>query len=210
MCFSANASIVTFLIGILGSLLLIYYANPKFKLENKIFGITFIFISLIQLMDFIFWIDLQNKIGINKVATIVGPILNTGQPLIIWFIKLFYLKPNIFSVNNIGITVINIVYLVKLIHNYMRFLQNDKLVTGTFEGHLKWPWIKYSDHWFYAILLGINIFYLTDFNYSFILFCIIYFFLIVSKVYFEYNFGELWCFFGAFIPFLMTVFTFYI
>ena len=210
MCFSANASILTFLIGIVGSLLLIYYANTKFKIENRIFGTFLIFISFIQLMDFVFWIDLQNKLGLNKVATIIGPILNTGQPIILWFIKLFYFKQNIFSLENIWITAINIAYLAKVIYNYTRFLQLDKLITGTCNGHLNWPWIKYSDHWFYTILMAINIFYLTNFNYSFIVFCITYFFLIVSKIYFKYNVGELWCFFGAFIPFLITIVSFYI
>jgi hypothetical protein len=48
---------------------------------------------------------------------------------------------------------------------------------------------------------------LTNFNFSLLLFSVTYFFLILSKVYFQYNTGELWCFFGAFIPFIMFFLT---
>lgn len=209
MCFSAKASLITFLIGIIGSLFLIYFGNSKFKKENITFGIFLIFISAIQLMDFIFWIDLKNKIGINKIATIIGPLLNIGQPIILWLIKLFYFSPNIFDETNLPITLINIAYILFLLYNYIEFLKEkpNGLVTETDHGHLAWPWIKYSNPLFYLILLAINIFYLTNFKYSLTLFTITYFFLLVSTLFFKYNIGELWCFFGAFIPFIMFFLT---
>jgi hypothetical protein len=64
------------------------YGNIKYKKDNFGFGIFFIFISLIQFMDFLFWIDLQNKLGINYIVTLLGPLLNVGQPLILYVIKL--------------------------------------------------------------------------------------------------------------------------
>ena len=45
------------------------------------------FVSGIQFMEFLFWIDLHNKIGINKVVTIIGSLFNIGQPLSIYIIK---------------------------------------------------------------------------------------------------------------------------
>jgi hypothetical protein len=207
MCFSAKASLITFLIGTIGSLFLIYFGNPKVRNENITFGIFLIFISAIQLMDFFFWIDLKNKIGINKVATIIGPLLNVGQPIILWTIKLLYFSPDIWSASNLPVTTINIVYLLVLLYNYTRFISNSNLVTTTNHGHLEWPWIKYSSPVFYLILFAINIFYLTNFNCSLLLFSVTYFFLILSSVFFKYNIGELWCFFGAFIPFIMYLLT---
>jgi len=207
MCFSAKASLITFLIGTIGSLFLIYFGNPKFINENITFGIFLIFISAIQLMDFFFWIDLKNKIGLNKIITIIGPLLNVGQPIILWLIKLLYFSPNIFDKENLPFTSINILYLVILLYNYVKFLGRSTLVTGTNHGHLEWPWIKYSNPIFYLILFAINIFYLTNLNYSLLLFSITYFFLILSSVFFKYNIGELWCFFGAFIPFIMFFLT---
>ena len=66
MCFNYKVSLFTFAIGTIFSILLIKYGNKKYMLENKITGIFLIFISLIQFMDFLFWIDLKNTIGINK------------------------------------------------------------------------------------------------------------------------------------------------
>jgi hypothetical protein len=88
MCFNDKTSIVTFLIGTGFSIILMNYGNIKYKKDNIVFGIFFIFISLIQFMDFLFWIDLQNKLGINYIVTLLGPLLNVGQPLILYVIKL--------------------------------------------------------------------------------------------------------------------------
>jgi hypothetical protein len=78
MCFNYKVSLFTFSLGIVFSLLLIHYGNKKYILENTVSGTFLIFISFIQLMDFLFWIDLKNHLGINKITTILGPILNVG------------------------------------------------------------------------------------------------------------------------------------
>jgi hypothetical protein len=212
MCFNYKVSLFTFTIGTIFSILLINYGNKKYALENKVAGIFFIFISAIQFMDFLFWIDLKNKMGINKITTILGPILNVCQPTILYLIKYFYYKPDVLSMNyfNLPIAVLNLLYFIYFINNYTKFLTNDKLVTGTENGHLKWPWIKYSSPRFYLILFAINMFYLFHFKYAFVFFAITYFFLFISARYFYYNMGELWCFFGSFIPLIMFFASFYI
>ena len=206
MCFNAPVSFLTFALGTVFSTLLINNKSKTFNLENKATGIFFIFISLIQLMDFIFWIDLKNNFGLNKLTTIIGPLLNIGQPVILYLIKYFIYKPNIFSMKDFNLPVagLNMLYGGNLIYNYVKFLRNDKLVTGVEHGHLKWPWIKYSSAYFYLILLAINIFYLFNFKYASFLFTITYFFFFLSRKYFNYNTAELWCFFGAFIPLIMV------
>jgi len=205
MCFNYKVSIITFFIGIIFSLILIQYGNKKYILENKITGIFFIFISFIQFMDFLFWIDIKNKYGINKIVTIFGPILNICQPLILYLIKYYYYKPNItiFENNNLPIALLNVMYFIYFIINYIIFLYNEKTITSTKNNHLNWPWINYFNPYFYLILTAINIFYLFDLYYAFILFIITYFFLYISATFFYNNIGELWCFFGAFIPFII-------
>lgn len=213
MCFNDKASLLTFVIGVIGSICLMKYGNPKFKKDNIVSGIFLLFIAGIQLMDFFFWIDLKNKLGINKITTIIGPLLNVGQPIILYIIKLLYFKPkNILSMNNynLPIFILNLLYFINLMIIYISFITTSTLITGTSNGHLKWPWIKYSTPWAYLILLAINIFYLMDFNYSLMLFLIIYSFLILSVVYFSYNAGELWCFFGSFIPLIMLIVSYFI
>jgi hypothetical protein len=204
MCFNYKVSLLTFTLGVIFSILLITSsnANATMKKQNIIVGIFFIFIALIQLMDFLFWIDLKNKLGINKITTILGPILNVCQPVILYIIKLIYYKPNILTLQNYNLPValLNLLYVGYFISIYVKFLKEDSLITSAKNGHLNWGWISYSNPVFYLILLTINIFYLFSFKYALILFGIIYFFMIISYKYFNYNVGELWCFFGAFMP----------
>ena len=111
---------------------------------------------------------------------------------------------------NFPVAIINLLYLIFFINGYATFLTNNKLVTGTENNHLKWPWVKYFNSQFYLILFAINIFYLFNFKYALALFSITYFFLYLSVKYFYYNSGEIWCFFGSFIPLIMFVLSFYI
>ena len=212
MCFNYKVSLFTFIIGTLFSVLLINYGNAKYKMENKISGIFLIFISLIQLMDFLFWIDIKNTLGINNITTIIGPILNICQPTILYLIKYYYYKPNLLTFDNFNlpIALINLIYFLFFITVYKKFLLNDKLVTGVKNGHLNWPWIKYASPYFYLILFAINMFYLFNFKYALTLFIITYLFLLISATFFSYNVGELWCFFGSFIPLIMLCLSFYI
>jgi hypothetical protein len=212
MCFNYKVSLFTFLLGTLFSFLLIKYGNKKYTSENTVTGIFLCFISLIQFMDFLFWIDLKNKLGINKITTIVGPILNVGQPIILYLIKYFYYKPNIFVLTNFNLPValINLLYFIYLIIFYYNFISSTKLITTVEDGHLKWPWLKHANSTFYLILFAINIFYLVDFKYSSLLFLITYLFFFLSVKYFYYRAGELWCFFGAFIPLFMFLSSFLI
>jgi hypothetical protein len=212
MCFNYKVSLLTFTVGTIFSILLMIYGNPVYRLENKASGLFLIFISLIQFMDFLLWIDIDNKIGINKLTTIGGPILNVCQPTILYLIKLFYYKPNILSLQNynLPVAVLNIAYFIYFITVYVRFLLKDKLVTSTQDGNLKWPWLKYTNPYPYLVLFAINIFYLFNFTYSLVLFSVLYFFLYISKKYFKYSAGELWCFFGAFVPLIMFFLSFHI
>jgi len=210
MCFNYKVSLLTFVIGTVFSVLLMKYGNPQYKLENKVSGIFLIFISLIQFMDFLFWIDLKNLYGINKITTILGPILNVAQPTILYIIKYIYYKPNIFEGLNLLVAILNLLYFIYFLKVYIQFLLNEKLVTSTENNHLKWPWIKYASPINYLIMFAINIFYLFNFNYALFLFVILYFLLYISHTFFYYNAGELWCFFGSFIPLILFFASFYI
>ena len=207
MCFNYKISLFTFILGVCSSLILIKYGNSKYKIENTVFGIFLIFIASIQFMDFLFWIDLDNKLGINKITTILGPLLNAGQPIILYIIKLLYFRPNIsiFLPTHLFILVINMFYFIYLITVYYNFLSTDKLITSISHGHLKWPWLKYYSPIFYLIVFALNIFYLTNFTYSLVGFLMIYLLLYLSVKYFSYNPGELWCFFGSFIPIFLII-----
>lgn len=212
MCFNYKVSFLTFVIGTVSSLLLIKYGNKAYKIDNIVFGTFAFFIAAIQLMDFLFWIDINNKIGINYITTLLGPLLNVGQPIILYLIKLIYLRPKLldFTITDVSVLILNILYLFYLIHMYITFISSSKLVTSTKYGHLYWPWIEYSNPYYYLILFAINLFYLTNFTYSLWVFLITYFLLYISYKYFYYSVGELWCFFGAFLPIYMIIISYYL
>lgn len=209
MCFNPETSILTFSIGTIFSVILFFYGKKKYTTENKVTGVFFIFISCIQFMDFLFWIDIKNTYGINKITTILGPILNVCQPIILYLIKYAYYTPTM-SFLNLSIALLNLMYGIYFIYNYVIFLNNSTLITKTKNGHLKWPWIAYFNPTYYIVLFAMNIFYLFDFYYALYLFAITYTFLWISYKYFYYNAGELWCFFGSFISLIMFVVSFYI
>ena len=203
MCFNYKVSLFTFALGTIFSILLITNGNKKYAIENKTSGVFFLFISAIQFMDFLFWIDLKNKYGINRITSILGPILNVCQPTIMYIIKYIFYKPDFKSITDIVMAATNLSYFLYFIVIYINYLSNEKMMTTIEHGHLKWPWIKYANPVFYLVLFAINIFYLFNFKYALFLFMITYFFLYFSRKYFYYNTGELWCFFGAFIPLIM-------
>ena len=208
MCYSPKVSISTFLMGLGFSLLLIIYGNPKYAKENMVAGIFLIFVAGIQFMEFFFWIDLHNKIGINKIATVVGSLFNVGQPLLIYGIKVLYLRP-VLQLD--WVTILNLMYFIYLIYFYARFLSQGVLTTTAIvDGHLRWPWLKYSNPLFFLFMFNLNIFYLTDFGYSFTLFSVTAMFLLFTKIYFPYNSAELWCFVSSSVPAIMLPLSYYI
>ena len=76
MCFSKKSSLLTFIIGVIGSLLLIFYGNKKYVKENLIAGLFFIFVSFMQFFDYLMWSDIDNKDGINHYSTLLAPLFN--------------------------------------------------------------------------------------------------------------------------------------
>lgn len=204
MCFSSEVSLFTFLLGLTSSFFLIKYGNAKYAAENKSFGVLLIFIALIQFMDFLFWIDLNNNLGINKITTILGPILNAGTPTIFYLIKLYFYKPELaFDYFDILVFAANAIYFIYFIRKYSEFLQSGSLTTGVENCHLKWPWLKHFYAYSYIIMLFLNIMYLSDFKYSFATLMFLFLFIRLSDVFFHYHSGEIWCFFGSFLPLIL-------
>ena len=129
-----------------------------------------------------------------------------------YVIKYIYYKPDIFTLTNynLPVAILNLLYFLYFIVGYKKFITHSKLVTQPVNGHLKWPWLKYSNPYFYLILFAINIFYLFDLKYALLLFTTVYLFFFLSVKYFYYHIGEMWCFFGSFTPLILYFLSFYI
>lgn len=92
MCISLKASVNTFLLGVISSLALVFFGNQNMLAYNMIVAGIFIFVSLMQLVDLGMWMDLDCSLGTNKLASILGPILNWFQPIAVFLIIFYVLK----------------------------------------------------------------------------------------------------------------------
>jgi hypothetical protein len=200
MCFSSKSSLFTFIFGIISSILLIYFGNKKFNKENIVFALYFIFVSFMQLFDYFFWIDLNNKNKINEKITLIAPLFNYTQPLFLFIVKSIIYK----NIKLSFFSIINFFYIISVFIDYKKFLNNEKnKITKIKETHLFWPWKKYLNINFYLTLSTLNVFYLTNFKYSFIIFILGAISLLISHYYIKYSVGELWCLFIVLIPLIM-------
>jgi hypothetical protein len=129
-------------------------------------------------MDFLIWVDIKNTIGLNRLATTIGPLLNIGQPTILYCIKLFYFYPSMYNPTDILVALLNIVYFGYILQVYYRFTRENKMITKVSHRHLDWEWIDYHNPYTYLVVFAVNIFYLTDFVYSSLVFGITYLFLL--------------------------------
>lgn len=207
MCFSSESSLSAFLLGIISSILLIYFGSKKYNKENTVFGLYFIYVSFMQLFDYLFWIDLDNKNKINEKVSLIASLFIFCQPLVLFIIKSIIFKNINFSL----ISIINFFYIISVSIDYTKFLNNEKnKIIYVKDKHLYWPWKKYQNLYFYFILLLLNVFYLTNLKYSFLIFILGTFFILISNLYFKYNIGEVWCFFVVLIPLLMIPLSFMI
>jgi len=202
MCFSEKSSILTFIIGIISSILLIFYGSKKYAKENLIAGLFFFFISFLQFFDYLIWSDIDNKAGINHLSTLIAPLFNYTQPNI-----LYVLCENIYKKYNIFYFLLNLIYFIYVIIKYIKFISNkNNLITSKKYGHLYWKWKENFNHYFYVIMIIFNVFAYMPLNYGLIFFLFGLFTLIISLKFFYNNTAELWCYFSAFIPvFILTI-----
>ena len=191
MCYSKELSMNSFLFGMTTSLLLIIFGKKENLHTNLAIGLFFMFVSLMQLVEYLIWSDINCVNGMNKVGTKLGPILNHLQPIVfLILLNLFVKSKNIIPTSII--VVLNVVYCVYVFHKYSDFKKECTSVNTL--GHLYWDWkqnFNYISYFFIMILNTINYtspLINTTSIYSYLL-------LIFSAFKFNQNIGEFWCLF---------------
>lgn len=202
MCISARASIIAFIIGIISSVILINYGNKKYENENKVVGYFFIFVVLMQLVDFMIWIDLKCCKGLNTLATFLGSIFNNIQPFV-----LFLLANHFLEKKNDIVTGINYLYFIYFIWKTLTLYQKEKLcVTTNSEGHLDWIWKYDFNYMFYFIVLLMNVFFFFEAKYIIVVIILSMLTLIGNIFKFKKSVGELWCVQIVIVPLIHTIY----
>jgi len=201
MCWSKDLSLASLSFGIFSSLMLINFGNKLSSSTNLAIGYFFLFVTLMQLVEYFLWIDINCVNGFNKMGALLGPILNHLQPIVLLIFATIYLSSSNIISQNIIIPA-NIIYLFYVIYEYYKYVNNpENLCVRTNKcDHLDWSWKKDFNYIFYFAISFINIanFYtnknlMVSFGLSYIL-------LIISIFNFNQNIGEFWCLFVTGIP----------
>lgn len=220
MCYNVQSSILSYLLGISGSIGLY---NIKLVPESLFFG----WISQLQLVDYILWenqpcaITESKKIckseeikscnKINKQTTTAGMVLNNLEPVIL------FMSIIIFSKKKLPIWVISLVFLfiiVMIIYTIDTIKKKDTVekectyVTEESNPHLFWQW-NYNEPYngfiytFFVILFVILAYYgFSNIYFSSIMILLSY---IVSAIIYKdkKSIGTMWCYISAFFPWIL-------
>jgi hypothetical protein len=168
MCISARASVISFITNLFSCLALVKFGNANLRFYNYIIATFLIFVSLMQLVDFGIWIDLDCEKGYNKLASAAGVILIFLQPLVIVMAYSYFKNTKIgeefYSKNieskegswydhiNLGadgfnsLKIANIIYAVFLVISLGIFFKKalttnpELLCTTPIGNNLRWKW----------------------------------------------------------------------
>jgi len=193
MCFDERVSILTYIIGIIGCVILI---KKNFYVE----AIFYFIVIQMQLIEFFIWQN-QECNNYNKIVTKLGLVINHLEPIILWIaINLFSKKilPDWIHYLMILYIFISIIYSKKVYGNYCTN------VTPESKPYLYWKWNydKYSEYYylFFIIILNILCIYGVQYGYH-MAFIINISYLITYILYGKYHaIGTMWCFAAAFAP----------
>jgi hypothetical protein len=143
MCYSANASLGSFLISAIGFIFL-YNRN---RTADRIVGMLILGISIMQIGEYLMHIDIECKKGLNKIGSIVGLLSHSLiQPLFAFLSVMLFSKNKI----NSQVTLLWIILIItSLVSNIMYWPKNEDLCSYKHECvdeskgcQLFWPWFK--------------------------------------------------------------------
>ena len=203
MCFSAKASLFSFTVGIVGSLLSISLGS----LKDQIVGYFFGFVSLMQGIEYLLWTH-QKCDHYNRLISFLGMFLNHLQPFVLGFIILLLNKN---TGNKHWIYLLMFAYLLIIIPYSLQFFSVDKKIQCTLkntENHLQWNWnlLKYNRIIYLLFLFTMSALFLIGLpplksGRIFALGAILTY-TTSTILYKKNNVGTLWCYYTAFLPLL--------
>jgi hypothetical protein len=198
MCYTAEASVYSFIVGITVSSYL--YNQPSSDL--KIIGGFFFFVTFMQLFDYTFWRtqppwNTQTK-DTNRLFTKLACIANNIQPLVLAYLIYKYKGP---------------VKGEKLVYLYgglmvLFMMSNWKSLSETTvgkDGGLYWSWNRWEYCEPFYLFFLVLILYLGYYNLSAPYNKVLSVFILLTYLvsYFKYGayiYGRFWCFFAPFVP----------
>ena len=161
MCWSAKASLSSFIIGWFLCLALIIRNKPM----DRVWGIFFMFVITMQLLEFLIWLD-QPKQGstdcatgkykgkLNNISSQIASVQNLLQPVMGGVLAIIFLPADklLYSPIILGI-VITIYFTAIIVWVFQQKLYKKTLCTipcdktGCNSHHLQWQWVEDNYIW---------------------------------------------------------------
>jgi hypothetical protein len=132
MCFSAQSSIVSFCVGLIGAAMCISLGS----ITDKIIGYFLGFVSLMQGVEYILWTHLVCD-NYNKLWSIVGMVLNHLQPIVLG-VLIMVLHPNNSQRN--WVIALLLFYIAVIIPYSAQIQSPECTMVDEKNGHLMWKW----------------------------------------------------------------------
>ena len=207
MCFSAEASLFSYILGSIASLYLLFKGD-KYDKHIGLFSLTFI---QIQLAEFFMWID-QDCNNINHYGTILAEYILILQPFSIIIGAILFKTTNL---PNYLLYLFLLIFIIILI-NYSIIVANNKrkLCSRSINnGYLKWDVIKqynlfnYIIYFTFMFLLWI---FVKDRKGLFVLIFSILSLLFGLNNDYKFNFAQWeskWCFIAVLLPVLIIIYN---
>jgi hypothetical protein len=205
MCFSKNASIASFTIGIVGAILCISLGT----ITDKIVGYFLGYVALMQGIEYLLWSH-QKCDNYNRLVSIIGMILNNMQPLVLGLIILA-LNPKIRHITWFYFFIL--LYLCVGIPYSLSFINNKKLqctIKNNQSQHLEWNWNIMNNYTLVYLMFIISecmmcILGIPNPKYGYVFAFAIVFTFSSSALLYSRNVGALWCYYTAYIPILYYI-----
>lgn len=206
MCVNGYTSIITFFISVFSSIILVKYGLDKYKKENLIACLFFIYMSLIQILEFFIWSDINDIIWDgNLISSKISAFFVFTQPVILYIIKLFVIQPNVFNWSYATIEILFFIYALYCFNNFLTLQKNKSSFPDNITGFLNWSWFNYMDYIIYFTIFILSIFIYIDFRFA-IISCIWLFSILDLSYYIvPKNYGMLFCFITAFSPLFVLI-----
>ncbi len=193
MCISKNLSLVSFVVSIVSSIALLKFGIAP---ENRVISYYMMFVGLMQLVDYGAWIDLTCTKGTNRLASLLGPILNHVQPLLFLVLAYYYLQSSSI-INDKLLVALGIIYGGYMIYKYVQYLNiGDLCIRMDPLDPLVWRWGNNYNYLIYHLLFLLGI--ISFYKYK----GLIVFYIAAYILYSISIKSEIWCFLVTGLPFL--------
>jgi len=199
MCYNANVSLGTYIIGMIGS---IYLYTLNYIPES----ILYTFVIQMQLIEYFLWKNQECK-KTNEITTKLGIIINHLEPIA------FYIGILLFSMKTLPlfVHVMVLIYMI-IIYNYINLNKINTIkcttVNDKSKPHLYWEWnyknmYEYVYLYFLIILVTLSIYGLENGIIQSGLICIGF---IGSYIIYgnTHSVGAMWCFYSSILPWIYS------